>query len=278
MVSSPDDWRRSNRASWDERVPLNRQAHSYDLRALRAGEGRLGPIEEAEIGSVDGLRVLHLQCHFGRDSLTLAQRGAQVTGLDFSGEAIGVARRLASELGLDSRARFVQADLYEAPDVIAEPAGFDRVFVTWGALNWLPDIAAWARIVTHFLRTDGALYLAEFHPTAFVFDDKPKSPDGMPRWSWPYFSRDPKVDPTPRSFAADATCLQIGPIYEWIHPLGEVVTALSDAGLTLTWLHEHDATPWWPASSCLRRGDDGLWRWPNQPWLPLSYSLWAQRT
>ena len=222
--------------------------------------------------------MLHLQCHFGRDTLTLAQRGAQATGLDFSGEAINVARRLAAELDLNKRTRFVQADVYAAPGAIAEPAAFDRVFVTWGALNWLPDIVAWAMVVAHFLRPGGALYLAEFHPIAFVFDDETKSADGMPRWSWPYFSRGPHVDPTPRSFTGDAPRLQSGPTYEWVHPLGEIVTALSDAGLTLKWLHEHDAVPWWPALSCLRRDDDGLWRWPDKPWLPLSFSLWAERT
>ena len=278
MKGSPNDWRTSNCASWDERVPLNLQAHSYDLAALRAGEGRLSPIEEAELGLVDGLSVLHLQCHFGRDSLALAQRGARVTGLDFSGEAINVARGLATELDLDKRTRFVEADVYAAPDAISAPAAFDRVFVTWGALNWLPDIVAWAKVVSHFLRLGGALYLAEFHPIGFVFDDETKGADGMSRWSRPYFGREPRIDPAPRSFTADATRLDSGPTYEWVHPLGEIVTALSAAGLALKWLHEHDAAPWSPLSSCLRRDDDGLWRWPDKSWLPLSFSLWAERT
>src|SRR5919106_4750610 len=123
MDGSQPDWLSANRANWDERVPLHLKAHSYDLRPLRAGRGNLQPIEEAEIGSVDGLRVLHLQCHFGRDTLTLAQRGADVVGVDFSGEAITVARRLATELGLDQRAPFVHADVYAAPD--AELHGVD---------------------------------------------------------------------------------------------------------------------------------------------------------
>jgi SAM-dependent methyltransferase len=277
MTGLPDDWRKANRANWDERVPVHLNAHSYDLTALRAGNGRLTSIEEQEIGRVDGLSILHLQCHFGRDSLTLAQRGARVTGLDFSGEAITAARKLAAELGLERRARFVQADVYEAPAAVAAPASFDRVFVTWGALNWLPDIGRWAKIVSHFLKPGGVLYLAEIHPTGYVFDDGTSAVGGMLGWCWPYFGREPHIDPAPRSYTQNAPEMQSGPIYEWLHPLAEIVTALCDAGLALTWLHEHDATPWWPTLSCLSRGADGLWRWPERPWLPLSFSLQAER-
>jgi SAM-dependent methyltransferase len=277
MDGSQPDWLSANCASWDERVPLHLKAHSYDLRPLRAGRGNLQPIEEGEIGSVDGLRVLHLQCHFGRDTLTLAQRGAKVVGVDFSGEAITVARRLATELGLDHRARFVHADIYATPDVLLEPAAFDRVFVSWGAINWLPDIVGWAKVVAHFLKPGGALYLAEHHPAIFVFDDETKTPDGMPGWFWPYFSREACITQAPTDYTEGAPRLRNGPIYEWIHPLGAIVTALCQNGLSLKWLHEHDALPW-PAFSCLQLGKDGLWRWPDQPWLPMSFSLWAERT
>jgi 2-polyprenyl-3-methyl-5-hydroxy-6-metoxy-1,4-benzoquinol methylase len=150
MKRSQPEWLSANCANWDERVPLHLKADSYDLRLLRAGRGNLQPIEEAEIGPVDGLRVLHLQCHFGRDTLTLAQRGANVIGVDFSGAAITVARRLTTELGLDQRARFVHADVYATPDVLPEAAAFDRVFVTWGAIIWLPDILGWAKVVAFF--------------------------------------------------------------------------------------------------------------------------------
>ncbi len=133
------DWRRLNRANWDERVPIHLAAPIYDGARLRAGDARLLPIEEAELGPVAGLRLLHLQCHFGHDTLILAQRGAEVAGLDFSAPAIAAARSLAAELGLSDRARFFEADLYDAPAVIAEPASFDRVYVTWGAICWLPE-------------------------------------------------------------------------------------------------------------------------------------------
>jgi 2-polyprenyl-3-methyl-5-hydroxy-6-metoxy-1,4-benzoquinol methylase len=131
---SEPEWQRANRANWDERVGVHIGPGGYDLSDLRAGRGRLNAIEEAELPPVEGKRVAHLQCHFGRDSLMLAQRGAEVTGLDFSAPAIDVARGLASELGLADRARFVHADLYAALEAIPAPHRFDLVFVTWGDL------------------------------------------------------------------------------------------------------------------------------------------------
>src|SRR5690349_12956971 len=183
---SGTEWREANRANWDERVGVHLAQGGYDLSALRAGRGQLHEIEEKELGDVRGLRILHLQCHFGCDSLTLAQRGAEVVGLDFSRAAIGAARNLAAELGLTAQARFVEADLYDAPAAVAGPASFDRVFVTWGAISWLPDIAWWARIVAHFLKPGGSLYLADGHPSALVFDDAAPLPSGLPGYYAPY--------------------------------------------------------------------------------------------
>jgi len=187
-VSEPV-WRATNRAHWDEKVALHLGPRGYNLTSLRAGHGRFNAIEEAELWPVAGSRILHLQCHFGSDSLKLAQRGASVVGLDFSAPAIEAARQLAAELGLGDRARFVHADLYDAPAAIPERAAFDVVFVTWGAISWLPDIYRWAQIVCHFLKPGGSLYLAEAHPAAMVFDDAAMLSDGRPGYFAPYFSR-----------------------------------------------------------------------------------------
>ncbi|MDB5487967.1 MAG: hypothetical protein JWQ58_1682, partial [Reyranella sp.] len=146
-MTADKDWRAVNLANWDERVAVRLKAPGYDLAPLRAGRGKLNVIEEAELGDVRGLRALHLQCHFGADTLCLAQRGATVVGLDFSPAAIDAANALAIELGLTDQARFVCADLYDAPSAIPEPASFDLVYVTWGATCWLPDIRRWAEIV-----------------------------------------------------------------------------------------------------------------------------------
>src|ERR1700730_1812929 len=218
------NWLETNRRNWDERVKIHLAAACYDLRPLRNGRGRLNPIEEAELGPVDGVRILHLQCHFGRDSLILAQRGAEVVGVDFSSPAIAAARNLAAELELTERAKFIEADLYEAPNALPEPGSFDLVFVTWGTINWLPDIRRWADVVAYFLRPGGALYLADHHPCAFVFDDAARIPNGMPGFFAPYFLGEPLILNDPRDYADDTARLQNATTYEWVHPLGRIVT------------------------------------------------------
>ena len=274
---SGTDWREANRAHWDESVGVHLGPGGYDLSALRAGRGQLHEIEEKELGDVRGLRILHLQCHFGCDSLILAQRGAEVVGLDFSRPAIEAARNLAAELALTARAQFIEADLYDAPAAVAGPASFDRVFVTWGAICWLPDIWRWAEIVTHFLKPGGSLYLAEGHPAALVFDDAAALPSGLPGYFAAYFGREPVVIDDARDYADPGARLTNVRQYTWIHPLGDVVSALIAAGLRLEWLHEHDCIPW-QMFGCLVRDSSRLYRWPDRPWLPLAFSLAARRT
>ena len=269
-------WKATNRAHWDEKVALHLGPRGYDLADLRAGRGPFNTIEEAELWPVAGSRILHLQCHFGADTLRLAQRGATVVGLDFSAPAIDAARRLAGELGLADRAHFVEADLYDAPAAIPEGAAFDMVFVTWGAISWLPDISRWAEIVCQFLKPGGSLYLAEAHPAAMVFDDAAVLPDGRPGYFAPYFSREPVVMEEAHDYIDETTTAANATIYTWVHPLGDVVSALLKAGMTLDWLHEHDAVTW-HMFDVLIKGADGLWRWPDKPWLPLAFSLRATR-
>ncbi len=269
-------WQTANRANWDERVGVHLGPRGYDLTGLLDGRGRLDPVAEAELPPVLGKRVLHLQCHFGKDTLTLAQRGAEVVGLDFSEPAVAAARDLTTRLGLSAQARFVQADLYDAPAAVADPAGFDLVFVTWGALGWLPDIRRWAEIVAGFIKPGGAVYLAEGHPAALVHDDEAPQASGHPGFWLPYFHTGPLVFNQSTDYADPTACLTNSTTFEWIHPLGDVVTALLTAGLRLDWLHEHDAVTW-QMFKCLVRGPDRLFRWPDKPWLPLSYSLLATR-
>ncbi|MBK1660535.1 class I SAM-dependent methyltransferase [Paracraurococcus ruber] len=271
------DWRASNLALWEERTAIHLAPGGYDLSALRAGTGRLDAIVEAELGPVAGLRVLHLQCHLGEDTLTLAQRGATVVGLDFSPSAIAAARGLAAELGLAGRARFVEADLHAAPQAIPEPGGFDLVFVTWGALGWLPDIAGWARIVAGFLRPGGRLYLAEGHPVAMVFDQDGEGATAQrPGWLVPYFQDGPVVLEATEDYANPEATLRQTRETTWMHPVGSVIGALREAGLALDWLHEHPRVTWRMFRGLVRDAD-GLWAWPDRPWLPLAYSLSASR-
>jgi SAM-dependent methyltransferase len=275
MAVPEPEWLNANRANWDERVDVHLQPGGYDLSALRAGRGMLHTIEEAELGPVAGKRILHLQCHFGADTLTLAQRGAEMVGLDFSPRAVGVARGLARELKLERKARFVQANVYDAPEVL-EGEIFDLVFASWGTICWLPDIVRWARIVAHFVKPGGAFYFAEGHPAALVLDDETPCADGRPGFFVPYFLGEALVIDEVRDYANPDAQLRNTRTHQYMHPLGSVVSALIAAGLTLEFLHEHDAVPWRMFASQVR-GEDRLYRWPDRPWLPLSYSLRARR-
>jgi SAM-dependent methyltransferase len=215
-----EDWQAANRALWGERVAIHMAPGGYDLAPLRAGRGRLDAIIEAALGPVAGLRVLHLQCHVGHETLALAQRGAEVVGLDFSDAAVAAATGLAAELGLAARTRFVEAELYAAPAALAEPAGFDMVLVTWGALPWLPDIAGWARIVAHFIKPGGRLMLFEQHPAALVFDDAaPGAAAGRPGWLVPYFEAAPVVLEATEDYANPEAPLTATRETTWMHPL-----------------------------------------------------------
>jgi SAM-dependent methyltransferase len=271
-----EDWRALNQANWDERVAVHLAPGSdYETDALRRGTKRLGPIVSGVLGAVDGQKIAHLQCHFGLDSLALAQQGAEIVGLDFSGSAIAAATSLAAELGLPSR--FVQSDIYQATTALDADLGtFDRVFVSWGALNWLPDMAAWARVVAGLLRPGGWLALAEAHPAAYVFDDEAASPDGMPGWYAPYFGRAPILADNTLDYANPTIPLTNSRTCEWLHPLSDVIGGLLAGGLRIDAFHEHDSVAW-RMFGPLVEGADGQWRWPDRKWLPLSYSLRATK-
>jgi SAM-dependent methyltransferase len=274
-MSVPPDWLNLNRANWDERVPIHLNApDAYDLTPLRDGTARLDPIADAVLGPVKGLRVLHLQCHFGRDTLTIAREGAEVVGLDFSSPAIAAARDLAAALGLAGQARFVEANLYDARTALPEPASFDRVFVSWGALCWLPDMTGWAEVIASFLKPGGRLALAEAHPFLYVFDDRVPGKDGMPGWYSPYLGRQPELDVSEADYADPAARLRNTRTWQWLHPLSDIMTALLTAGLRIDLFQEHDNLPWRMFEGLISNQRKS-WRWPDRPWIPLSFSLRA---
>ena len=274
-MTIPPDWRAINQSNWDERVAIHVNApRMYDLNGLRKGKDRLDRIATDTLGPVDGLLVLHLQCHFGMDTLVLAQQGATVTGVDFSPPAIETARGLAAALGLADRARFVEANVYDALAALPEPAGFDRVFVSWGALCWLPDIFAWARVVAGFLKPGGYLALAEAHPFMYVFDDQTVTADGRPGWFMPYLEREPLVEDREEDYADPDARLKNTRTVEFLHPVSDILNGLTEAGLRIERFREHDSLTW-PAFTCLKEHAPGDYRWPDRPWLPLSFSLRA---
>ncbi len=274
------EWLDDNRANWDERVPVHLGAGSmYDQQPLRDGRSVLDPIVSAMLArrfpdGVDGLRMLHLQCHFGSDTLSLANLGANVVGIDFSRPAVDEARRMAAELGLDDdRARFVEANVYEAREALPEPGAFDAVFTTWGTIGWLPDVAEWARIIAWFLKPGGSLVFADGHPTAFVFDGDGAA-DGMPAFMYPYGNPEPDIVVDGSDYADPDAELVNQRTWEWMHPMDEIHGALRGAGLAIHDFREHYRVPWRIYPRTVDAGD-GMYRWPDRPWLPLSYSIEA---
>ena len=270
-----ETWREDNRRNWDERVAIHIASPFYDLASLRAGKGHLQPIEDEELGPVDGLSVLHLQCHFGRDTLALAQRGATVTGVDFSPKAITAAKALTEELGLSDRATFILSDVYDAASHI-EPGSFDRVFITWGTIYWLPDLKGWANVIASALKPGGQLYFAEGHPAALVFDTETKLPDGRPGYFVPYFNPDPMIFDDPSDYADPDARLENSRTCEWMHTVSDILTALLEAGLRIDRFTEHDCVPW-AMFDCLVKDEHHMFYWPNERWLPLSLTITATK-
>ncbi|UZJ30288.1 class I SAM-dependent methyltransferase [Streptomyces endophytica] len=271
--TGPDDWRETNRARWDERVAIHTASDFYDQERFRRVRDVIRDFETAEVGDVTGRSLLHLQCHFGQDTLSWAHRGAaRVVGLDFSEPAVEAARELAAGLGYGpDRAAFVAADVYDAAEAVPD-ASYDIVYTGIGALNWLPDLERWADTAASLVAPGGFLYLAEFHPLADALDDETGA-----RIVHDYFRRDAWVDEVPGTYADFEAPTVNNRSVEWQHPLGDVVSALAGAGLRIDFLHEHDMTMF-QRFAALRRGDDGYYRFPaDRPRVPLMYSLRASR-
>ncbi len=264
---------RVNQQLWDEWTRVHETSSFYDLEGFRRGGIRLRPYEIEEIGDVTGRELLHLQCHFGIDTLSWARLGARVTGADFSPAAIELAIRLAGELKLD--ARFVRSDLYDLPDALE--GEFDIVYTSRGVLGWLPDISRWARVVSHFLKPGGTFYITEIHPVAQAFENEGVAA-GELRLQYPYWEHaDPLAFDVAGSYADRSAAIKTRTEYGWDHGLGEILTALIDAGLRIESLREYPWLDW--QLDFLVQSDDGKWRLPpgTPGELPLSFSLLAMK-
>jgi SAM-dependent methyltransferase len=262
-----------NRRNWDERAVIHARdvTGDYMLDRFRAGEDALHEIDAAELGDIAGKRVLHLQCHIGRDTLCLVRRGAIATGLDFSAAALDVARRLAQETGLE--ADFVQGTVEEAPRLT--PGPFDLVFTTWGTICWLPDMTLWARTIAAVLAPGGELYFADAHPSFAVLEDY--AGKLAPTYDFQTPPDRPLEFVNATTYTGDPTILRHQANREWIHSLSTIFGALMDAGMTITMFHEHEVLPW-QGLPCLVPASERLWRLPEgYPRLPLSFSLRARK-
>ena len=269
------DYQADNRENWDERVPAHLASPDYQAGRFAEDPGFLSHVVRFDVprlGDISGLRGVHLQCHIGTDTVSLARLGASMTGLDFSAPAVAAGQHLAAQAGAD--ARFVQADVYDAPAVLGRGA-FDLVFTGIGALCWLPGIRRWAAVVAALLRPGGRLFLREGHPMMWALDEF--RDDGLLVVRYPYFERK-----EPLTLEEEGTYVDTDVVFRhtvshsWNHGLGEIVTALMDAGLQLTELAEHDSVPWQAFPGQMEQAGDGEWRLSEEPWrLPLTYTLQA---
>lgn len=265
--SSLKEYLEANKALWNGLATINEKSEFYDVNGFKSGKNSLNFIELDELGDVAGKSLLHLQCHFGMDTLSWARLGAHVTGIDFSEKAIQLAESLSRELAIN--ARFIQSNLYDLPRVLREK--FDIVYTSYGVLCWLPDLKEWGRIIHHFLKENGIFYMVEFHPILGMFDDDGSMKEG-------YF---PGPEPTRYeangSYAdKDATFHHIS--YEWHHTLSDVVNALIGTGMPIEFLHEFPFSVYGDRPF-LEKGEDGLWRHRDRNIkIPMIFSIKAQKT
>ncbi len=272
----PDDYRDINRANWDERAPAHIASPGYAVDNFRADPTYISDVVRFDIprlGPVEGLRGIHLQCHIGTDTISLARLGAAMTGLDFSGASIAEARRLNDDLGHD--VEFVEAEVYRATEVLPEHS-FDLVFTGIGAIGWLPDIKRWAAVVEGLLAPGGRLFIREGHPVLWSLADRT---DGVLAIEHPYFEHEaPTVWDEPGTYVETDVEFEHTLTHEWNHGMGEIVTALLEAGLTITGLTEHDSVPWEAIEGQMDHLPNGEWRLRDRPErLPHSYTLQAVR-
>lgn len=242
----------SNRQRWDALVPLHVKSRFYSVDEFRKGKTSLQSVELTEVGSVRGKDLLHLQCHFGMDTLSWARMGARVTGVDFAPEAIRMAKSLSKELGIP--ARFVCSDIYEMPGRLK--GKFDVVFTSYGILCWLPDLPGWGRVVARYLRPGGTFHLVESHPFAQLLDDEGDVPRLSARGR--YFGDGDPDTYTGRCSYADGKLDRKMTSYEWPYTVSKVVNALTEAGLHLEFLHEFPFEVW-KRYPWFVRGKDGYW-------------------
>jgi 2-polyprenyl-3-methyl-5-hydroxy-6-metoxy-1,4-benzoquinol methylase len=273
-----DDWRALNRANWDERVAAHVASPDYQVSRFAEDPSHLSRVVRFDVprlGDIRGLDAVHLQCHIGTDTVSLARLGARMTGVDFSLPALEAARRLAASTGAD--ATFVAAEVYDAASVLGE-GRFDLVYTGIGAICWLPEIRPWAHVVSQLLRPGGRLFIREGHPVLWALADT--RADDLLLLEYPYFEQEQPIVwdeggtyvQTDQVFTANVT-------HEWNHGLGEIVGALLDAGMVITMLDEHDSVPWEALPGHMERTDKDEWRIADRPErLPHSYTLQARKS
>jgi SAM-dependent methyltransferase len=264
-----------NRTNWDERAPAHAASPDYGFERFLADPEHLSDVVRFDLprlGDIRGLRGVHLQCHIGTDTLSLARLGAQMTGLDLSPQSLEHARSLSDQAG--PPVQFVEAEVYDAVSVLGKER-FEFVFTGIGALCWLPSVRRWAGVVSDLLAPAGRLFIREAHPMLWALDDT--RADQLLVVEYPYRELD-----EPMVFNEEGTYVQTeakfshNTTHVWNHGLGEIVSALLDAGMRLTMLMEHESVPWNALPGQMEQLELGEWRLTDRPWrVPHTYTLQA---
>jgi len=255
-----------NRKSWNAKVEPHLKSDFYFVDEFLKGRSSLNSIELELLGDIKNKKILHLQCHFGQDSISLSRLGAEVTGIDLSDKAIDTAKELARKC--ETKTRFIGTDLYNLPNVLNEK--FDIVFTSYGTIGWLPDLDRWAKVISHFLKPDGKFVMAEFHPVVWMFDD---DFDGV---KYNYFNEKPIVE-TYEGTYADPSANIVQKYVMWNHSLAEVLQSLIDNNLKIDQFKEFDWSPY-PCFRHVQEFEKGKWRismFGNK--LPLVFAIGAQK-
>ncbi len=222
-----------NKELWNQKTEIHVDSEFYEMNAFLAGKNSLKDIEKKLLGDISGKKILHLQCHFGQDSLSLARMGAEVTGVDLSSVAIQKAKDLSNQLNLP--AQFICSDVFQLDQHLDEK--FDIVFTSYGVIGWLPELNNWARIIHHFLKPGGKFLIVEFHPIVWMFDDD------FENFAYSYFNKETIIEETEGTYADRSAPIK-AKAYGWNHSLGDVIGSLLEKGLKITHFEEFDYSPY----------------------------------
>jgi len=259
-----------NLKRWNELVDINAKSKMYDLEGFFSGQTSLLPIELEELGDVKGKSLLHLQCHFGMDTLSWARLGARVTGVDFSDKAISFARELSYKLKIP--ANFIKSNIYDIQNVLDEK--FDIVFTSYGTICWLPDIVEWAQIISYHLKSGGIFYIIDGHPFGFIIDEK-QEPFKV---GFNYFSEGkPVYFEEGGAYADPLADLKNQASFQWDHSISDIINSLINADLEIEFLHEFPYT-FFNIHPDMKERNDGYWEFTNFKFtVPMMFSIRAHK-
>lgn len=227
------DYKEINKEAWNQKVDIHYRSEFYDNDNFINGKSSLNSIELDILGDIKDKSLLHLQCHFGQDTISLSRMGASTTGVDLSDKAINTAKQLATQTG--SSAKFVCSDIYDLPNNLE--GQYDIVFTSYGTIGWLPDIDKWASVVSKFLKPGGQFLIVDFHPVVWMYDDD------FTKVTFRYFNDAPIIEETEGTYADTSASLSPKTI-SWNHGLAEIMTSLIRQGLQIRSFGEYDYSPY----------------------------------